>query len=306
MARTLTEIYEEAKECRNKYLQLTEFQNDSKMSVLDAFTWVTSACIWSFENIMDVFKVDIAKDLQNRVNGTAAYYSNALLKYQSGYKLVMNDEGTSFSYSNIDESKRVITKVSYAETQEEGFFDKRLIFKIATGSPGQYRKIDDNELLSIRSYFHQIAFAGTHALIVSRNGDVLIPRVTVYYNGAVSADEVYKNIENSLNDFIAELSFDGVVYSQKIINAIQKAEHVVDVFISSDASDSQGIFVAQYDDDNNLISIKNAGGEIVGYEQPVGRYFVPNSGFLKQSTGQGIEEGLLTWRQSITLKVEGE
>lgn len=61
MARTLTEIYTVAKQCRDKYLELTEFQNDSKMSILDAFTWVTSSCIWAFENILDVFKVDLAK-----------------------------------------------------------------------------------------------------------------------------------------------------------------------------------------------------------------------------------------------------
>ena len=70
MARTLTEIFTQAKEARNNYLQLTEFENDSKMSVIDAFTWVSSACIWTFENLLDVFKVDLARDLQNRINGT--------------------------------------------------------------------------------------------------------------------------------------------------------------------------------------------------------------------------------------------
>ena len=68
MARTLTEIYLMAKQRRDERLELTEFHNSSKMSVLDAFTWVSSACIWTFENIMDVFKVDVAQDLQNRIN----------------------------------------------------------------------------------------------------------------------------------------------------------------------------------------------------------------------------------------------
>ena len=72
MARTLSEIYALAKDCRNEHLELTEFQNSSKMSILDAITWTTSACIWAFENIIDVFKVDIAKDIQNRINGTPA------------------------------------------------------------------------------------------------------------------------------------------------------------------------------------------------------------------------------------------
>ncbi len=305
MARTLTEIYTVAKSYRNQYLELTEFQNSSKMSVIDAFTWVTSACIWTFENILDVFKVDLAKDLQNRINGNAAYYANALLKYQSGDELEMNEEGTAFSYPTIDETKRVITRVSYSEYQEEGFYDKQLMLKIATGEPGAYERVSDEELLAIRAYFNQIAFAGTHATIVSRKGDVLVPRVTVYYDGATSEEEVYKNIEDALNNFIANVSFDGVIYTQKIIDAIQRAEHVVDVHISTIASDLQGIFIAQYDDDNNLIPVQYGdGGEVLSYEHKVDRCFVPNSGFLKQSSRSGDEETLLTWKEAITLKIE--
>lgn len=299
MARTLTEIYTEASTYKAKYLELTEWKNNSKMSILDAFTWVTSACIWTFENIMDVFKVDLASDLQNRINGTAKYYANALMKYQSGDELEMNEEGTSFSYPTIDETKRIIKKVSYSEHQEEGFYDKKLVLKIATGEPGAYQKISDKELLAIRAYFRQIAFAGTHATIVSRSGDVLIPKVTVYYDGAVAEEEVYQGIEDSLNDFIANVGFDGLVYAQKVIDAIQKAEHVIDVYIDKNSTDLQGIFVAQYDDDNNLIAAEDG-----SYEHLVERCVVPNSGFLKQSSGADMEEGLKTWRESIILKVE--
>lgn len=299
MARSLTEIYLEAKDKRNQYLELTEFQNSSKMSILDAIMWVASACIWTFENILDVYKIDLAKDLQNRINGTAKYYANALMKYQSGDELEMNEDGTAFSYPTIDETKRIIKKVSYSEHQEEGFYDKKLLLKIATGEPGKYEKIGDAELLAIREYFRQIAFAGTQATIVSRLGDILIPKVTVYYDGAVTEDEVYQNIENSLNDYLANLGFDGLVYVQKILDAIQRAEHVVDVYIDKDATDMQGVFVAQYDDDNELIMTE--GG---GFEQLVDRCFTPNSGFIKQSSGNYPEDGLMTWRQSIIFRIE--
>lgn len=299
MARTLSEIYAVAKETRDTYLELTEFSNSSKMSVLDAFTWVASACIWAHENIMDVFKVDIASDLQNRINGTPAYYANALLKYQSGDDLVINDEGTICSYATTDETKRVITKVSYAEVTEENFNDKMLLLKIATGDPGSYSQIENDELLKIRAYLNKLLFAGQHALVVSRKGDVIVPKVTVYYDGAVEESEVFQNIENALDTFIANINFDGVVYSQKIVDAIQNAEHVTDVQIDSEATDKQGIFIAQYDDDNNII-VDDEGVKL----QKVGRYFTPNSGYIKQSTGTGDEADLPTWAQSIILKLE--
>lgn len=302
MARKLSEIYSSAREKRNEYLELTEFNNSSKMSVMDAFIWVVAASIWAFENILDVFKVDLVKDLQNRINGTAAYYANALLKYQSGDTLQMNDEGTSFSYPSVDETKRIITKVSYSEEQEEGFYDKKLYLKIATGEPGAYERINDVELLSIQAYLDQIAFAGTHAIVVSRNGDILIPRLTVYYDGAVGPEEVYANVEASLNEFVQSLPFDGVVYVQKIIDAIQKAEHVVDVYIGED----QGIYVVQYDSDNNIVVQGQDTNQDPIYELKVTRSFVPSSGFVKQSTGADIEADFQTWAEAMVFVVEGQ
>ena len=299
MARTLSEIYAEAKDCRNSYLELTEFENSSKMSILDAFTWVTSACIWTFENVMDVFKIDLAKDLHHRSNGTPAYFANALLKYQSGDDLVMNEDGTVFSYPNIDTSKRIITKVAYSEEEEKGFHDKLVRFKIATGEPGAYTRIDEDEMVAIRAYLNQILFAGQHAKVVSRIGDVLIPRVVVYYDGAVTEDELYQDIEKALNEYIANIEFNGLVYAQKVIDCIQNVKHVTDVAVSSDDTDHQGIFVAKYDDDNNLIK-----DEYDNAQTKIERYYVPNSGYIKQSTGEGEETDLPLWRDTIILKLE--
>lgn len=305
MSRTLSEIYTQAKEYRNQYLELTEFENDSQMSILDAFTWVVAACIFAFENVLDVFRVDIARDIANRINGTPAYYANALLKYQSGDELLMNDEGTNFSYASVDETKRIISKVSYSEIQEEGYYDKMLVFKIATGELGKYERIPADELAKIQAYLHQISFAGTHTKVISRKGDILIPKVTVYHDGAVSENEVYSNIENSLNDFIQNVAFDQVIYVVKIIDAIQKADHVVDVHYDTSISSDQGIFIAQYDDDDNLIPMKvGENGEILSYEQFVSRLIIPNSGYVRESTKQGAEAGLPTWRECITLSVE--
>lgn len=307
MARTLSEIYALAKDCRNEHLELTEFQNSSKMSILDAITWTTSACIWAFENIMDVFKVDIAKDIQNRINGTPAYYANALLKYQSGDDLEISEDGTSFLYPAIDETKRIVSKVAYSETTQDGFYDKQLLLKIATGEPGSYSQIVEDEMVKIRAYLNQIIFAGTSAKVVSRKGDILIPRVTVYHDGAVTNDEVYNNIAVSLNSYISSMDFNGVVYVQKIIDAIQAAEHVVDVYIDNGATDYQGIFVAQYDDDNKLIvTATDSQGSATSYEKRIDRYFVPNSGYIKESTKTGDEATLQTWKEAITLKIEGE
>lgn len=292
MSRTLSEIYEEAKTCRDEYLGLTEvdYSNDSKMSLMDAITYMVAACIWTFESLYNVFVSDITDDLDGRINGTAEYYILALLKYQSGDELVVNDDGTQFYYETVDESKRVVTKASYYYVSEAGFHDKRLVLKCATGEAGAYEKIDDDELTKIEAYINQIAFAGTSISIDSRSGDILLPYLTVYHDGAVTNSEVMDGIREALNTYVEELDFNGIVYSQKIIDAIQSADHVIDVEIPEDG----GIYLQMYDADDNLESTATK----------IDRRIVPNSGYIKESTGSDDEEEVATWDECISLVVE--
>lgn len=291
MSRTLTEIYNEAVETRNKYLELTELTNDSKMSIINAFTWVTAAAIYSFETLLDVFTTDIAKTFTQRINGTSAYYANAMLKWQYGDDLIINDEGTAFHYATEDTTKRLITHVSYQEYYNEEFKDNILILKVASGEGRSLSQLSDEELIAARAYLNQIKFAGVKCNVVSRRGDVLVPRLTVYYDGAITKEELYDNIDTALIDFIVNMKFDSLVYSQKIIDAIQKVEHVTDVHIDHEASVEQGIFIAQYNDNNEL-------GPLTKIERKC--YLA--SGYAKQSTQQDAESELPTFREAIVIK----
>ena len=295
MSRTLTEIYNEAVETRNKYLELTELTNDSKMSIINAFTWVTAAAIYSFETLLDVFTTDIAKTFTQRINGTSAYYANAMLKWQYGDDLIINDEGTAFHYATEDTTKRLITHVSYQEYYNEEFKDNILILKVASGEGRSLSQLSDEELIAARAYLNQIKFAGVKCNVVSRRGDVLVPRLTVYYDGAITKEELYDNIDTALIDFIVNMKFDSLVYSQKIIDAIQKVEHVTDVHIDHEASVEQGIFIAQYNDNNEL-------GPLTKIERKC--YLA--SGYAKQSTQQYAESELPTFREAIVIKLETE
>ena len=295
MSRTLTEIYNEAVETRNKYLELTELTNDSKMSIINAFTWVTAAAIYSFETLLDVFTTDIAKTFTQRINGTSAYYANAMLKWQYGDDLLINDEGTAFHYATEDTTKRLITHVSYQEYYNEEFKDNILILKVASGEGRSLSQLSDEELIAARAYLNQIKFAGVKCNVVSRRGDVLVPRLTVYYDGAITKEELYDNIDTALIDFIVNMKFDSLVYSQKIIDAIQKVEHVTDVHIDHEASVEQGIFIAQYNDNNEL-------GPLTKIERKC--YLA--SGYAKQSTQQDAESELPTFREAIVIKLETE
>lgn len=290
MARTIKQIYDEAIAERNKRLELSEFSSDSKLSILNGITWTFAAVIFSFEAILDVFSVDISKVINNRINGTPTYYINALKQYQKGDEILVREDGLAFGYAEMDTTKRIVTQASYMESHSDVNLDNKLILKVATGDKGNLHAIDIEELTMIQAYINKIKFAGTRIEVTSQEGDVLVPRVSVYYDGAVMESVVYDGIEERLNAFMQDIKFDSTIYVSDIIAAIRSAEHVTDVYIDTNATPAQGIYIAPYNSDGHITPMVR-----------IGRMTHTWSGYLKQSSSKGEEKSIPNFRQAITL-----
>ena len=293
MSRTIKDIYNEAVKERNKRLELAEFSNDSKLSIMNGITWAFAAVIYSFETLLDVFTLDISTAINSRVNGTPLFYVNALLQYQKGDELTVREDGLAFGYSEIDETKRIISQVSYSESSSDVNLDNKLILKVAQGEKGHLSPVAGDDLVLITSYLNKIKFAGTRIEVTSSEGDVLIPKLSVYYDGAIRETEIYDLIEEKLNDYLMTIDFDSSIYVSKIIEAIKNAEHVTDVYIDETANPEQGVFLASYDTDGKLMS-----------PQKIGRMTHTNSGYLKASSKEGQEKDIPGFREAIKLIVE--
>ena len=293
MSRTIKDIYNAAVTERNKRLELSEFKSDSKMSVMNGILWVVAAVIYSFETLLDVFAVDITEAINGRINGTPNYYANALLQYQQGDELIVREDGLAFGYAAVDETKRIITQVSYVESTDDQNIDSKLILKVATGTKGNLEAIPAEELVPINAYIGKLKFAGTRVEVISTKGDVLIPRLTVFYDGAIPESEMYDTIEVQLKEYVMNIEFDAAVYVSRLTDAIRKAEHVTDVFIDESATPEQGVFIACHDTDGNIQPM-----------QRVLRMTYTASGYLKESSGKDEEADLPSFREAIILKVE--
>ena len=86
MGRTISEIYSQAKQTRDQYLQITDLDTNnlsgSKMSVMNVITYVMAVLIYTFENTLDLFQSHMVDTLSTKVNGTPVYYVNMAKKYQ--------------------------------------------------------------------------------------------------------------------------------------------------------------------------------------------------------------------------------
>ncbi len=293
MSRTIKDIYNEAVRERNKRLELTEFASDSKMSIMNGILWVVASVIYSFETLLDVFAVDISKTIDTRINGTPNYYAKALLQYQQGDELMVREDGLAFGYAQIDESKRIITQVSYVESTDDRNIDSKLILKVATGTKGNLEAIPAEELVPINAYIGKLKFAGTRVEVISTKGDVLVPRLTVFYDGAIPESEMYDAIESRIKEYVMNINFDAAVYVSQLTDDIRRADHVTDVYIDEKATPEQGVFIACHDTDGKIQPL-----------QRIGRMTHTASGYLKESSGKDEEAELPSFRESIILRVE--
>ena len=287
------QIYNQIVAQSNKRLELSEFSSDSKVSIMRGIFWSVAVVIYSFETLHKVFATDIANVINSRINGVPAYYVNLALQFQKGDELTVREDGLAFGYANIDESKQIITRASYTDSHSDVNLDYKLILKVATGDIDNLHAVEPDDLVLLNSYINRMKFAGTRIEVTSREGDVLIPRVSVYYSGAIPESEVYDNIESKLKEYMMNIEFDSSLYVSKVIEVIRSVDHITDVYIDDSMTPEQGVYIASYDGDGAILPLKK-----------IARMTHTESGYLKQSSGKGVEVELPNFREAIKLIVE--
>lgn len=294
-ARDIQTIKDIIIEEKNARLELSELESDSKVSIYNGWAYICAVAIHSSEVLMDIFKSDINDILDTRMNGTPQFYVNEAYKYQDGDNIQISDDGTSIVYPIEDESKRIITRASYEEVAVSGEnLDKLLLIKVAKGEVGSLEPLGAEELVRFTSYLNKIKFAGTNMQAVSKIGDILIPKVTVYHDGLLPDATISTRINEALREFTKDLSFDSALYITKLFDAIAAVENVTDVYADPDAMPAQGVFLRKYDDDGQM-----------GNEIEVGRFSHLASGYMKESSKIGQELNVPNYSDSIIIKVEG-
>lgn len=270
MARSIAEIYNQMVTEKQNFSQLNALQpnidesqtllNDltttSKVAVWRLIFFVVAVGIWSLENIYDLHKEWIENRAKEITPGNTFWYAKKSKEYQDGDTLEwINDN---YQYSNINQTLQIIKLVSVSEG------GGKVLIKVAKMNGTQPEPLDTDELLRFIEYMKKVKFAGINVLIVSRSADLLKISYKIYYDplimksdGSLISDNSFP-VEDTINNFIKNLPFDGVFSITSLTDEIQKCKGVINpVFISGQTQ--QGI-----EPYNNLND-----------------YYSPNAGYLK-------------------------
>lgn len=260
MSRSISQIYADAVAIRNDYLQLSPLnskRSESKLSVINIMTYVMAALIYSYEVLFDTFQVQIAQLIAERASGTPSYYVKMAQYFQfnpstSAMDEMEYDEDTfQPKFKTLNENHRIIAKAAYEHYTSTG-----IVLKVCKDNDnysdidggGVYTCLSSDELTAFKNYIDEIKFVGAKIYCRSILGDILSINATIIYDDLyIDEEQALDNVKTALINYIKSLDFNGYVYYQSVIDAIQAAEHIVSV-AGANGNDYAKVTLSEYDE----------------------------------------------------------
>ena len=262
MSRSISQIYAEAVANRNNYLQISALnsgRSESKLSVINIMTYIMAALIYSYEVLFDVFQVQIAQLIAERASGTPSYYVKMAKYFQFNPSTLTMDEmeydEETFQpkFKSFNETHQIIAKAAY-----EPYTSTGIVLKVCKDNSnasdsdggGIYTCLSSDELTAFKNYMDEIKFIGAKIYCRSILGDILnINAAIVYDDVYINEEQAFENVKTALINYIKGLDFNGYVYYQSVIDAIQSAEHIVSVYGVNDNTYAS-VSISEYDEVN--------------------------------------------------------
>lgn len=273
MSKSLSQIYSEAIQTRNNYLQITELNSgltNSKMSILNLITYVMSVLIHSYHVILDIFEIEIANIISTRINGTAQWYVIMATKFQYNNntkncdQLVFDEDTLKIKFNKVDTSHQIIAKAAYVYNDtKDGIILKVCKNNINSDEKNNgvnYMQLNSDELTAFKYYLSQIKFIGANIQVLSIPGDIITVKncVVVYNDRYITEEQAFNNIKNALIKYTTTLDYNAFIYSQKIIDTIMSLDYIeninnIDIYINK-----YNLSLRKYDSAVKLTNIQHA------------------------------------------------
>ena len=244
---------------------LPQLNNPSKTAEYKQWINVFANIQATAEKIIELDKAEIAAIVDNSHIGTAEWYVRLAKQFQWNkeidYKPVVNPVTGAIGYEIVNPADRIVTQASCSVSKGV------LTLKVATGDPGKLEKIPADIISKLNAYLQSLKVAGVNIKPASYPPDIIELRADIHYDPSYSTANLKELITAALNRYAMELSYDGVMLRNSVIDAIQSIDGVVDVELR-DVVDSEN-------PSNNLYALK-----VEGKNERIGRSYLTLGGYI--------------------------
>lgn len=224
MARTVQQIKQQMLDAKNADPALVNLTSTSQTAKWNLYYFIVASCIAIFEQLQDIFKTDLETIAASAAPSTPQWTRNKVLKFQTGDVAELNTSTFVIEYPTVNTANQILTRCAVITAP-----NRTVLIKVAKNDPPE--PVSAPELAELQSYVETFNPAGIAFSIINEDSDKMAVEATIYYNGQYSA-VIQTNVEAALNNYMANLPFNGVITTQAVVDAMQSAEGVSNVSLS--------------------------------------------------------------------------
>ncbi|WP_442589205.1 baseplate J/gp47 family protein [Pedobacter sp. AW31-3R] len=219
MARTPEEIRAQMLAQKELQTELSALNSLSNTAIWRLWIFITVMTIYYFEVALDAYKASVQLIIDNNQYGTLTWWYNQIKGYQHGDLLSFINNV--YKYPAADTSKQII---KYCSVTDNG---GKVQIKVAKQSGNEPVVLTADEINGVVDYVSDIRPAGTQITVQSLAADLVRIKLNVYYNANGDINLIKPAVEAAVTNYLANIQFDGVLYLNRLIDAIQSVPAVV-------------------------------------------------------------------------------
>lgn len=226
MARTIAEIQQSIIDAKNADPVLFGLSSRSNVAIWRLWTYVVAVCQWTLEKLFDAHKVEVSNIIGTMKPHTLQWYVLKAKAYQHGDNLPDGSD----TYAVIDTTKRIVVHAAASEDVST----KRVRIKAAKLDNTNLAALSDTEQSGLATYMKLIRDAGVRLEVISKNADILVLEVTIYYDALVLAADGSRldgtndvPVKDAIRNYLKNLPFNGLLVLAKMVDALQEVDGVV-------------------------------------------------------------------------------
>jgi len=219
MARSIIQIKQSMLDAKNADPTLSALTSTSQTAKWNLYYFIVASCIAVFEQLQDLFKVDLETIASSAAPSTPQWTRNKVLAFQTGDVAELNTTTFVIEYPTINTANIILTRCAVVTAP-----NRTVLIKVAKSDPPE--PVTVGELAELQTYVETFNPAGIAFTLINEDSDKMEVVASIYYNGQYTA-VIETNVEAALNNYMANLPFNGRITTQAVVDAIQSAEGVI-------------------------------------------------------------------------------
>lgn len=205
----------------------------SVVSVENLLFYIVAVTSWIVERLIDTHKSEVEAALDTLTPHRAKWYRDKVLAFMKGKTLY--NESDKYDTSDMTESEIEAARVVKYAAVSENADSSILTIKVAGVTSGKRSALDATTKQQLENYLREVKDAGVRINLISESADRFKCEIKIYYDGLLEATSVATAALETIQDYVENLSFNGMYSNMALVDAVQQVEGVKIAEIKSSA-----------------------------------------------------------------------